>query len=53
MRRTEVADDKRFKDPAWLTLPCSLYRRAYSVADGAGRAMTSMKAAPGSSVMQR
>jgi polyhydroxyalkanoate synthase len=38
MMRTEVADDKRFNDPAWLTMPFSLYQQAYSVFEAAGEA---------------
>jgi poly[(R)-3-hydroxyalkanoate] polymerase subunit PhaC len=33
------AEDRRFKDPAWLTLPFKFYRQSYSVAEAWGAAL--------------
>jgi polyhydroxyalkanoate synthase len=39
MMASTVAEDKRFKDPAWLTPPFSFYRQNYSVAEAWGEAV--------------
>jgi poly[(R)-3-hydroxyalkanoate] polymerase subunit PhaC len=38
MMISAIEGDNRFKDPAWLTPPFSLYRQAYSIAEAWGEA---------------
>jgi polyhydroxyalkanoate synthase len=41
---SQEASDKRFKDPAWLTPPFSLYRQLYSIAEAWGGEAAAMAA---------
>ena len=42
MMPSHIAGDKRFQDPAWLTLPFSLYQQAYSVVEAWGEAASAL-----------